>query len=397
MASGFKIGGSDLDTVFVPKTYLFDRYPELADTFKQSGLWLWGYNAYGPLGIGSLDFKSSPVQTVAGGNNWKLVNTGRYLTAAIKTDGTLWLWGSNDYGELGDNTLTRRSSPVQTVSAGTNWKQVASGDGHTGAIKTDGTLWMWGYNNTGRLGINTTVDKSSPVQTISGGTNWKQIACGSLHTTAIKTDGTLWTWGFNAFGELGDNTTVGKSSPVQTVAAGTNWKQVSAYRYYTSAIKTDGTLWTWGFNNFGRLGDNTTANKSSPVQTVAGGTNWKLVSCGTYHMGGIKTDGTLWLWGQNGYGELGDNTVANKSSPIQTISAGTNWKQLSCGYSYTAAIKNDGTLWTWGINSGGQLGNNTQTSVSSPIQTISGGTNWKQVSSGYRFMAAIRNSSEDLL
>ena len=179
---------------------------------------------------------------------------------------------------------------MQTIAAGTNWKQVSSGRHHTAAIKTDGTLWLWGRNSYGQLGDNTIAAKSSPVQTIAGGTNWKLVGCGQYHIAAIKTDGTLWLWGQNSFGRLGDNTVVNKSSPVQTISAGTNWKQVSSGAYHTAAIKTDGTLWTWGYNNFGTLGDNTVANRSSPVQTIAGGTNWKLVSGGSYHTAAIRED-----------------------------------------------------------------------------------------------------------
>ena len=153
--------------------------------------------------------------------------------------GSLWTWGYNDYGGLGDNTNTRKSSPVQTIAAGTNWKQVSCGDSHTSAIKTDGTLWVWGWNYFGQLGDNTTASKSSPVQTISGGTNWKQVAGGGAHTAAIKTDGTLWSWGYNGAGQLGDNTTIAKSSPVQTISAGTDWKQVAGGASHTAAIKDD--------------------------------------------------------------------------------------------------------------------------------------------------------------
>ena len=157
----------------------------------------------------------------------------------------------------------------------------------------------------------------------------------------LFTTGGLWTWGYNSLGALGDNTRVNKSSPVQTIAAGTNWKQVSGGFFHTAAIKTDGTLWLWGYNNNGQLGDNTIAAKSSPVQTIAGGTNWKLVSGGAYHTAAIKTDGTLWLWGRNSYGQLGDNTAVSKSSPVQTISGGTNWKLVSGGEYHTAAIRED--------------------------------------------------------
>jgi rubredoxin len=274
---------------------------------------------------------SSPVQTVSGDNNWKQASAGGYFTAAIKTDGTLWTWGMNNYGELGTNNTTYQSSPVQTVAGGTNWKYVSVGTNFTAATKTDGTLWLWGRNAFGGLGTGNTTSRSSPVQTISAGTDWKQISAGHLNMAAIKNDGTLWNWGYNADGNLGDNTVVPKSSPVQTISGGNNWKQVFCSGNWTGAIKTDGTLWTWGGNNYGVLGDNTIVKKSSPVQTIAGGTNWKQVG-GTYWMAAaIKTDGSLWTWGGNNYGALGDNTVVPKSSPIQTVAGGTSWQYVSLG------------------------------------------------------------------
>jgi len=142
----------------------------------------------------------------------------------------------------------------------------------------NGKLWTWGNNYYGQLGDNTGTDRSSPVQTITGGTNWKQVSCGSRSTAAIKTDGTLWTWGYNLYGQLGDNTGTDRSSPVQTITGGTSWKQVSCGRYFTAAVKTDGTLWAWGDNGYGELGDNTGTSRSSPVQTITGGSNWKQVA-----------------------------------------------------------------------------------------------------------------------
>jgi alpha-tubulin suppressor-like RCC1 family protein len=391
-----KPDGSDIGMNLVEKSYLIDRYPELVDTFRFAGLWLWGANGLGQLGNNTTTSRSSPVQTVAGGANWRQVVSGSH-TAAIKTDGTLWLWGGNSNGQLGDNSSTNKSSPVQTVSGGTNWKQVACGDLNTAAIKTDGTLWLWGRNDFGILGDNTNTRRSSPVQTVAGGTNWKQVEFGNVHTAAIKTDGTLWSWGFNSDGRVGDNTVTVRSSPVQTISAGTNWKQVSCGAGHSAAIKTDGTLWLWGAGGDGRLGNNTTTSRSSPVQTVSGGTNWKLVSGGGYHTSAIKTDGTLWSWGLNAYGVTGDNTGTSRSSPVQTVSGGTNWQQVACGNLHTASIKTDGTLWMMGLPTSGQLGNNTTAFVLSPVQTISGGTNWKQVTGGSDHTAAIRDNSDDYL
>jgi alpha-tubulin suppressor-like RCC1 family protein len=164
------------------------------------------------------------------------------------------------------------------------------------------------------------------------------VSSGGAHTTAIKTDGTLWTWGLGSFGRLGTNDTTDRSTPVTTFAGGTNWKQVSSGGLYTAAIKTDGTLWTWGSNYFGYLGTNDTTDRSTPVTTFAGGTNWKQVSSGNAHTTAIKTDGTLWTWGRNDNGYLGTNDTTDRSTPVTTFAGGTNWKQVSAGY-ITAAIQ----------------------------------------------------------
>jgi alpha-tubulin suppressor-like RCC1 family protein len=306
---------------------------------------------------------------------------------------TLLSWGFNGNGFLGDNTIISRSTPVTTFAGGTNWKQVACGTRHTAAIKTDGTLWTWGGNSV--VGNNTSDinNRVTPITTFAGGTNWKQVSCGHSHSAAIKTDGTLWAWGSGGSGELGNNqgTISSRSTPVTTFAGGTNWKQVACGNSFTAAIKTDGTLWTWGVNNNGQLGDNTVTQRNTPVTTFAGGNNWKQVDCarvlGT-HVAAIKTDGTLWTWGRSNVGQVGDNTIINRSTPVTTFVGGTNWKQVSCGQFNTAAIKTDGTLWTWG--GGGVIGDNTIIARSTPVTTFAGGTNWKQVSFGESHIAAIK-------
>jgi alpha-tubulin suppressor-like RCC1 family protein len=363
----------DFDDVFVRREF-----------FLEGGLWSWGANGNGNLGNNTTVSTISPIQTISGGTNWKQVSAGLATTAGIKTDGTLWLWGQNtNFGFLGNNATVNRSSPVQTVSAGTNWKQVSISGFHVGAIKTDGTLWLWGGGGGGRLGNNSTINRSSPVQTVSAGTNWKQVSIGYT-SAAVKTDGTLWTWGSDAVGRLGDNNSINRSSPVQTVSSGTNWKQVSVGCSFTAAIKTDGTLWLWGSGFAGVFGNNTTIDRSSPVQTISSGNNWKEVSVGFVNTSAIKTDGTLWTWGSSTAGRLGNNeTSIDRSSPVQTVSSGTNWKKVSVGYFHTSAIKTDGTLWSWGCNTVyGRLGDNSNINKSSPVQTVSAGTDWRQVDAG---------------
>jgi alpha-tubulin suppressor-like RCC1 family protein len=291
---------------------------------------------------------------------------------------------------LGDNTTVTKRSPVSVVGGFGDWCQVTAGSSHAAAIRTNGSLWAWGYNSTGQLGDNTTVAKSSPVSVVGGFLDWCQVSAGSSHTAAVRANGTLWTWGFNGGGQLGDNTTVSKSSPVSVVGGFTDWCQVSAMNH-TAAIRTDGTLWTWGNGGSGRLGDNTIVDKSSPVSVVGGFTDWCRVSVGGYHTAAVRSNSTLWTWGCNAAGQLGDGTIVSKSSPISVVGGFLDWHQVSAGFCHTAAIRANGTLWTWGCSTEGRLGDNTIVDKSSPVSVVGGFTDWCQVSSGGCHTAAIRS------
>jgi len=199
----------------------------------------------------------------------------------------LWLWGANDYGGLGTNDTANRSSPTQ-VGVGTNWSRVSSGRYTTMAIKTDGTLWGWGFNNHGQLGLNDTVYASPSPTQVGALTTWSKVSAGSQITAAIKTDGTLWLWGRNNYGQLGTNDLANRSSPTQ-VGVATNWSLVSTGTYSTIAVKTDGTLWLWGYNNNGQLGQNDRVYRSSPTQ-VGSATTWSRVSMGRYAAAAITTN-----------------------------------------------------------------------------------------------------------
>jgi alpha-tubulin suppressor-like RCC1 family protein len=280
----------------------------------------------------------------------------------IVTD-ELYAWGNNTEGEVGDGTTENKSNPVQ-IGTLTNWGSVSSGDNITAAIKLNGTLWGWGLNVRGAIGDGTVIYRSSPVQ-IGALTNWSQVSfgVGNVHTASVKTDGTLWGWGTNSVGQIGDNTQVYRSSPVQ-IGALTNWSQVDAGSLHTAAVTTSGELYAWGVADGGRLGNGLeSGNILSPIQ-IGALTNWSQVSAGNEHTASVKTDGTLWIWGSNLYARLGDGTVISRSSPVQ-IGALTNWSQVSAGNFHSAAVKADGTIWTWGNNGSGRLGDNT---VNQPFQ-----------------------------
>jgi alpha-tubulin suppressor-like RCC1 family protein len=347
-----------------------------------SRVFSWGFGTCGGLGDGTLVAKSSPVQEISVSTNWCQVAAGDSHSSAVKVDGTLWSWGSGNCGRLGDGVLANKCSPVQEISSSTNWCQVSAGGRISAAIKTEGTLWSWGQGTCGRLGDGTLVAKCSPVQELCSSENWCQVSGAEFHSAAVKTDGTLWSWGGNANGLLGDGTIVTRTSPVQEISASTNWCQVSAGNFHSSAVKTEGTLWGWGQGTCGRLGDGTLVAKSSPVQEISGSTDWCQVSAGFNHSAAVKTDGTLWSWGSGACGRLGDGVLANKCSPVQEISASTNWCQVSAASQRSSAIKLDGTLWGWGRNYCGVLGDGTIVDKCSPAQEISGTNNWRQVSGG---------------
>jgi len=388
--------GLDIGCHLVSKEYVLETYPELVPWMKAPALWAWGRGTDGQLGNNSIINRSSPVQTVSGGTNWKSISARGIYGAGIKSDGTLWMWGAAFYGILGNNSIINRSSPVQTVSNVTTWKSICANSSNV-AIKTDGSLWTWGINTYGTLGNNNIINRSSPVQTISNVTTWKQASSLGASMAAVKTDGTLWNWGFAYSGRLGNNSIIDRSSPVQTVSNVTTWKQVSTGYSHKAAVKIDGTLWTWGCGYGGGLGTGSIIDRSSPVQTVSNVTTWKQVSAGSSVTAAIKTDGTLWIWGEGRSGQMGQagGSGGSRSSPVQTVSGGTNWFKVSTESALVAAIKTDGTLWLWGSANYGSFGtDDNPISLNSPTQTISGGTGWKDVAVAGSTVLAIRDEGE---
>jgi len=340
-------------------------------------LYSWGYNAQGQMGVNNKTQYSSPVQ-VGSNTTWaKIGATTEGSSIAIKNDGTLWTWGKDSYGALGQNTSSGAgfSSPKQVP--GTTWNEVVGQQQGMTATKTDGTLWTWGQNADGQSGHNNTIQYSSPVQ-VGSDTNWnKPVDSRSKCGAAIKTDGTLWTWGENGEGRLGHNNQTKYSSPVQVPGT---WGDVVIGRACSLASKTDGTLWAWGDNTQGELAQNHRDERSSPVQ-IGSGTDWATgagsVASSDEWAGALKTDGTLWFWGRNEYGQLGQNDDGDRySSPVQV--PGTTWRTVFCGHMSTFATKTDGTLWSWGSNNRSNralLGQNNEVQYSSPVQ-VGSETDW---------------------
>jgi len=364
-----------------------------------------GYNCSGELGTNNIINRYTPVEVFGGFTDWCQLSAGWIHSMGVRSNGTIWGWGYNCYGGLGDGTAyynendNHRSSPVQVIGGFTDWCQVSAGAGHSAAIRTNGTLWTWGYNCYGGLGDGTAYyngeynHRSSPVQVLGGFTDWCQVSAGGKHTAAVRTNGTLWSWGFNYYGELGDGTAYyngeynHRSSPVQVLGGFTDWCQVSAGNNNTAAVRTNGTLWAWGYNCYGAVGDGTAyydgnANhRCSPTQVIGGFTDWCYVDIMSKSAVALRTNGTLWAWGYGEEGDIGDNTYESKSSPVEVAGGFSDWCQASVGRGGGTATRSNGTLWAWGKNFNGELGNTQVTQTPSPVEVFGGRTDWV---AGYR-------------
>lgn len=478
-------------------------YSRSAGIKTDGSLWAWGWNGFGQLGDGTQTQRSTPVQ-IRAGDKWRSVALGYAHTLAIREDGTLWAWGAQNEGRLGNNVNSGAilMSPVQ-IGSGNDWRTVAAGDrcsvaikndgslwgwgqgtfgaagatgqttyliptrigsgsdwlrlsvsnfndgyperimavrggnlvnvlwgsgrnevgqlgngtntdsftlntiipglpndftvlsagsyAHSAAIKADGSLWSWGWNGYGQLGDSTNTNRNSPVR-IAPDKLFIDVAAGSDSTVAIRTDGSLWSWGYGLVGDLGNGSIVGSSVPKQAGAA-LDWRSVVGGYLYFMAIKNDGTLWAWGENDFGRLGYETNGNinQANPRLVGGGADKWRTAAAGWMHSAGIKEDGSLWLWGWNGNGQVGDGTTSDAGFPKQ-IMIGSKWRAIAPGYAHTLAVKEDGTLWAWGYQGDGRLGNgvNQNSNLTTPVQ-IGSDKNWRSVTAGDRGSIAVKS------
>jgi alpha-tubulin suppressor-like RCC1 family protein len=316
----------------------YSNFKHVLAVTQTGELYSWGLNNQGQLGDGTKINRSSPTQ-VGALTNWSLVNAGREMSLAIKTDGTLWAWGDGDSGKLGDNTTIDKSSPIQ-VGARTDWTKLAGGSSFTLAI-AGGELYAWGANTNGRLGINVSSvggDRSSPTQ-VGALTTWLNVAAGYYHGFAVKTDNTLWSWGKNIRGILGTNqigTTTIRSSPVQ-VGALTNWLKGDTSYGTATFIKTDGTMWSWGGNAYYTTGLADLINRSSPVQV--GSDTWLEVGVNYVSMAAIKYDKTLWTCGSNSFGQTGQNTAAGDTIGLTQVGSETTWNKVFPGDAFHIFLK----------------------------------------------------------
>lgn len=348
-------------------------------------IYIWGNGSFGwgALATGNDNDVLNPTQSTSL-NTWQSITNGQYNTFAIKSNGTLWAIGSNFYGELGNGTFGNGNFNNGFVQVGTttNWKQISANAYFVAGLKTNGTVWTWGINTVGQLGDGSSTDHYVPVQ-VGTATNWKKVVTTTDATLALKTDGSLWAWGANPELSIDDSSVQGSLIPIQVGSFNggtfTDYQDIatSAGSRTILTIRNYGQLRVWGASNggyCGSLGQGTNVCTVIRPTRVGTDSDWAFVAVGKNSSYAIKTKCTLWAWGGNPYGELGDGTTVDKGYPTQ-IGTDTNWSSVAGGTSFATALKTDGSLWTWGDASLGQLGVGSYTSSLVPVPIAVSGCN----------------------
>lgn len=357
-----------------------DQFTPVATTLPGTP-YSWGGNAFGELGDGTTTPHRTAV-ALAGPADVVDIHTGREHAVALRADGTVLAWGSNQMGQLGVGTTGGTRSSPTPVAGLAGVTMVSTGHYHSLALRADGSVWTWGYNHAGQLGDGTTTIRNRPVP-VAGTRTYRFVAAGRDMSYAVATDGTVWAWGLNGDGQLGDGTTTSRTTPVQVRNLG-EVTAVAGGRDHGLALRADGTVWAWGWNAYGQVGDGSLTDRTTPVQVTAGATS---VAAGAHHSYALRSDGRVLAWGRNYRSQLGDGSTSQRTRPVVVVGV-TGAVAIGSGRDHGLAALADGTVRTWGHNSSGQLGDGTTTSRSSAV-VVTGVADARRVSGGAEFSVAI--------
>jgi alpha-tubulin suppressor-like RCC1 family protein len=371
---------------------------------EDKSLWCWGDGSSGELGNDATDDRYMMVQAGHSSQWTGAIGVGRQFACGIKDYGWLWCWGANDDGKLGSGNFHYIDESLpHVVEPNVEWSDLALGDDHVCGVRKDGTLWCWGRNHHGQLGVDSVIDEYLPKQ-VGAATNYEQVDAGYYNSCAIRGDGTLWCWGNNVYGQLGvaptntdPNCGSCKRTPVQ-VGQDTDWQRVQiggdrmsgtpTRQGFVCGLRTDGTLWCWGSNLRGQLGDGSTSASTTPQQ-VGGDTDWADFCTGAAHSCGLKASGTLWCWGSGDSLQSGQADTAPLSVPTQ-VGSDVDWTGLDCGADHSCATKKDGELRCWGSDQRGQLGRGTSGNKDSPHPLMD---DWLEIAGHSNHSCGIKNDS----
>lgn len=363
----------------------------------------WGSNQYGQLGDGTTNNRNYPGSIFLTDPEWVGACVGQDYSAGLKANGDVYTWGRNNFGQLGVGGGANDIYPYPIRVSISQVRSISCGESHMLAVRTDGTLWAWGSNGQGRLGDNTTTNRFTPVQVgTSNGTssNWVSVSAGRSHTAGLRSGSRTYVWGNNANGQIGNGSTTQRLVPTQiTLPLSHHIAEIAAGGSHTLAVTVAGSIWAWGANGSGQLGDGTGTQRNTPVLLSSNQHNWVSVKAGDSHSLGMLADGTVMSWGSNTYGQLGRSTgTVPNTRPGSVLSRSRLGQMASAGGAQASfLLQSDGTLWSCGVSQailGQQVGSDllyfTQINTTSP--NLSTKNNWKKLSnSSSSVMAAIRS------
>ncbi|WP_291715946.1 putative Ig domain-containing protein [Limnobacter sp. CACIAM 66H1] len=332
------------------------------------GVKCWGDNTYGQLGDNSTVQRLTPVDVAGLGSEVASIAAGGYSTCAVTTSGSAKCWGRNNYGQLGINsTTTQSNTPEDVIGLGSGVASISVGEYHACAVITPGAAKCWGYNVQGQLGDNSKTRRLSPVDVVGLDFGVESISAGSNHTCVLMTSGAAKCWGYNYYGQLGDNSTTARLTPVAVVGLTSGVVNVEAGSYHTCAVMTSGVAKCWGLNTSGQLGDNSTAQRLTPVGVDGLDSGVATIAAGAQNTCVVTISGAAKCWGENGAGQLGNNSTTDRLVPVDVVGLGSGVSSISTGYNHTCATTTSGATKCWGQNSNGQLGDNSTTDRKTPV------------------------------
>ncbi|MBU1411776.1 hypothetical protein KKC22_09700 [Myxococcota bacterium] len=337
---------------------------------SNDSVWCWGNNNFGSVGDGTTTHRLVPTAVSTLGSGVTALAAGELHTCALKTDGSVWCWGKNDYGQLGDNSTTHRQVPTAVSALSSGVTALAAGDLHTCAIKTDGSAWCWGRNEKGQLGDGTSTQSLVPVAVDTLVSGVVAMDAGTKHTCALKTNGSVWCWGDNFHGQVGDNTTTSRLVPTEVSGLTAGVTALTSGSEFNCAVKVDGSAWCWGRGDTNQLGTGTTSDRLVPTAVTEFGSGVSQVTAGDTFTCARKTDGSVWCWGNNTFSQIGDGTTTSQPLPTAVSGLTSDVSQVIAGRYHACAVKTDGSAWCWGRNENGAIGDGTVVLKSVPTQVL---------------------------
>jgi len=377
--------------------------PPTAQTPGAGSVWAWGYNGQGELGNGTTANSDVPAPVnMPSGVNFSAVAGGSNHSLGVASNGSAWAWGYNGDGELGNGTGADSTVPVAvSMPGGVSFTAVAGGGLHSLALASNGNVWAWGYNGDGELGNGTTTNSDVPVAvSMPSGVRFTAVAAGNGHSIALASNGTVWAWGFNGQGELGNGTTTNSDVPVAIVTPkGVTFTAIAGGDSYSLALASNGAAWAWGDNLYGQLGNGTTTNSDVPVAvSMPTGITFRAAAAGSAHSLAVAMNGTLWAWGYNFYGQLGNGSTANSDSPVPAnMPNSVLFSSVAGGQDHSLALATNGTAWAWGQGAFGQLGNGTTANSGAPVPVrMPNGVRFAAIAAPFSHSLAVESSAAPL-